>query len=431
MTRDNELEAFEPPSGGAAAHVVRATVPMPKRAKYASGAERDAFRKSFFPGATRAEWNDWRWQIAHRVTSPAELFRHINPTTQETLAQSGEFPLAVTPYYLSLVDGGDPACPVRRAVVPTMQEAVLGPGEADDPLGEEGHSPTPGIVHRYPDRVLFLATDFCSTYCRYCTRSRLVGRGNAGSVRARWDKCIEYIAATPTVRDVIVSGGDPLTMPDEAIDYLLGRLQAISHVEIVRLGTKAPAVLPQRITPGLVRMLKKHHPLFMSCHMMHPRELTPETNQAFERLADAGIPLGSQTVLLAGVNDAPDTLAALFHGLLRVRVRPYYLYQCDPIRGSAHFRTTVSRGIELMTSLRGHTSGYAVPTYVVDAPGGGGKVPIYAQTMLGYDENGLALVNYEGQVYHYPNAQLPLAATAGQMAQPAAVRSAMPAMETS
>ncbi|MFW5734287.1 MAG: KamA family radical SAM protein [Oceanidesulfovibrio sp.] len=406
MTRDNELEAFEPPSRKASVSAVTGKAREPKRSKAVFGAERDAFRKRFFPEATRADWNDWRWQVGHRVTSPAELFRHINPTPQETLAQAGEFPLAVTPYYLSLVDGDDPDCPVRRAVVPTMQEAVLGPGEADDPLGEESHTPTPGLVHRYPDRVLFLATDFCSTYCRYCTRSRLVGRGNAGSVRARWDKCIEYIASTPAVRDVIVSGGDPLTMPDEAIDYLLGRLRAIDHVEIIRLGTKVPAVLPQRINRDFVRMLRKHHPLFMSCHMMHPRELTPETNRAFEMLADAGIPMGSQTVLLAGVNDAPETLAELFHGLLRVRVRPYYLYQCDPIRGSAHFRTTVGKGIELMTSLRGHTSGYAVPTYVVDAPGGGGKVPIYAQTMLGRNEDGLALVNYEGRVYHYPDAQI-------------------------
>ncbi|QJT09650.1 KamA family radical SAM protein [Oceanidesulfovibrio marinus] len=403
MTRDNEIEALEPPSSRKAAQTVRASAPKSKRTGFAMGEERDAFRKEFYPGVTRAEWNDWHWQIAHRVTSQAELFRHINPTPQETLAQGGEFPLAITPYYLSLVNGADPSCAIRRAVSPTMQEAVLGPGEADDPLGEEGHSPTPGLVHRYPDRVLFLSTDFCSTYCRYCTRSRLVGRGNAGSVRKRWDACLDYIAATPTVRDVVVSGGDPLTMPDEAIDYLLGRLRAISHVEIVRLGTKVPAVLPQRVTRDLVRMLRKHNPLFMSCHMMHPRELTPETNQAFERLADAGLPLGSQTVLLAGINDAPETLAALFHGLLKVRVRPYYLYQCDPIHGSAHFRTSVAKGVELMSALRGHTSGYAVPTYVIDAPGGGGKVPIYANTMLGRDEQGLALVNYEGRVYHYPD----------------------------
>ncbi len=336
---------------------------------------------------------------------------------------AGGFPVAVTPYYLSLADAEDPACPIRRSVTPTIHERTHGPGEAADPLGEERHTPTPGLTHRYPDRVLFLATAYCSVYCRYCTRSRLVGGGlGAGadggrgcgrgdgmagepvSLRTRWEAGLAYIEARPVIRDVLISGGDPLTLADDALAWLLDRLRAIPHVEIVRIGTKVPAVLPQRVTPALARLLKKRRPVYLSCHMTHPRELTPECAAAFERLADAGVPLGSQTVLLKGVNDDVDTLKALFHGLLRVRVRPYYLYQCDPVVGSAHFRTSVARGLEIMAGLRGHTSGYAVPTYVIDAPGGGGKIPVYPETVLGRDDQGLILQNHEGRVFLYPDA---------------------------
>ncbi|NCC25947.1 MAG: KamA family radical SAM protein [Deltaproteobacteria bacterium] len=365
----------------------------------------DEFRRRFFPQAGRTQWNDWRWQLAHRVTSLADLERVLNLSTDERLAFSwpdGALPCAVTPYYLSLVDRDNSRDPVRRCVIPTIMEHAAAPGEAADPLHEDQDSPVPGLVHRYPDRVLFLATGFCSTYCRYCTRSRMVGDDHSGT-GSQWKAALDYISRTPTIRDVLVSGGDPLTMTDEALDWLLGRLRRIPHVEFIRIGSKVPAVLPQRVTKGLVRVLRKYHPLWVSLHFTHPRELTPETAGACERLADAGIPLGSQTVLLQGVNDDPAVLKSLYHGLLRVRVRPYYLYQCDPISGSAHFRTTVSKGLEVMSSLRGHTTGYAVPTYVIDAPGGGGKIPVYPRTMVGCDELGLALMNYEGKTFHYPD----------------------------
>jgi len=286
-------------------------------------------------------------------------------------------------------------------VVPVMAEHAVSPAEKEDPLGEDHDSPVPGLVHRYPDRVLFLVTDFCSTYCRYCTRSRMVGHGGSHSPMARWEDAIRYIEATPSVRDVLLSGGDPLTLPDESLDWLLSRLRRIPHVEFLRIGTKAPVVLPQRVTPALVRMLKRHHPLWMSIHFSHPDELTPETAQACERLADGGIPLGSQTVLLAGVNDDVATMKRLVHGLLRIRVKPYYLYQCDLITGSAHLRASVRKGLEVMEALRGHTSGYAVPQYTIDAPGGGGKVPVNPDYVLSRNRDRVVLRNYEGKVFEY------------------------------
>jgi len=276
-------------------------------------------------------------------------------------------------------------------------------GEDDDPLGEDHHSPVPGLVHRYPDRVLLLVLDFCSTYCRYCTRSRVVGHGEILPSEARLEKALDYIRQTPTVRDVLLSGGDPLALSDERLDWLLGQLRAIPHVEFVRLGTKMPAVLPQRITPELCRVLRKYHPLWMSLHFVHPEECTPESFRACGRLADAGIPLGSQTVLLKGVNDSVETMKELVHRLLLMRVRPYYLYQCDPISGSSHFRTPVAKGLEIIEGLRGHTTGYAVPNYVIDAPGGGGKIPLQPNYVAGRDGDFLLLRNYEGQVYRYPD----------------------------
>jgi lysine 2,3-aminomutase len=258
----------------------------------------------------------------------------------------------------------------------------------------------PGLVHRYPDRVLFLATDFCSAYCRYCTRSRRVGKPENGQARRRsWEAGLAYIAAHPEVRDVVVSGGDPLTMPDAAIEYLLARLRAIPHVEMIRLGTKVPNVLPMRVTPALVRMLRRFHPLYISIHCTHPDELTPESAQALTRLADAGIPLGSQTVLLSGVNDDPETMKSLMHGLLRCRVRPYYLYQCDEGHGLGHFRAPLERGLEIIGALRGHTSGYAVPHFVVDLPGGGGKVPVLPEYFRGRDGDDVLFTNYEGRTF--------------------------------
>lgn len=417
-------EDFEPPSpyyglGGLQARSIPDPRPqrentkiisikkVPHLPRFRCSARTSAFRKRFFPDATPAEWNDWHWQLSHRIRDIHALSKLIALSEDEKKAMTsmaGQLPLAITPYYASLLDRNDPLQPIRRCVVPVTGECLYSAGEAADPLLEDHDSPVPGLVHRYPDRVLFLVTDLCSTYCRYCTRSRMVGHGSGFSANmTRWEQALAYIAGTPAVRDVLISGGDPLTMPDETLQWLLARLRRIKHVEFVRIGTKAPVVLPQRITPALTRMLKKHHPLWMSIHFTHPEELTPEVGQACERLADAGIPLGSQTVLLAGINDRVETMQALVHELLKVRVRPYYLYQCDPILGSAHFRTPVEKGLEIIRGLRGHTTGYAVPTYVIDAPGGGGKIPLIPNYAVGRDGEDLLLTNYEGRTFRYPD----------------------------
>lgn len=365
-----------------------------------------AFRRAHFPDITDKEWNDWRWQSRKRIRTLEQLDRMLvlSDDERQALVDAGSMlPVGITPYYMSLISRNDPDQPLRRTVIPTSGEFVRTAGEADDPLGEDHHSPVPGLVHRYPDRVLLLVLDFCSTYCRYCTRSRVVGHGEILPNEARLEKALDYIRQTPTVRDVLLSGGDPLALSDERLDWLLGQLRAIPHVEFVRLGTKMPAVLPQRITPELCRVLRKYHPLWMSLHFIHPDECTPESFRACGRLADAGIPLGSQTVLLKGVNDDVETMKELVHRLLLMRVRPYYLYQCDPISGSSHFRTPVSKGLEIIEGLRGHTTGYAVPTYVIDAPGGGGKIPLQPNYTLGRDGDFLLLRNYEGQTYRYPD----------------------------
>ena len=366
----------------------------------------DSFRREYFPGTTKREWNSWEWQLANSFTTPEELSRVVTLSAEEEKAllyPSMKLPLRVTPYYLSLIDPGDPEDPLRRTVVPLAAECFVSPGEAADPLDEEGDCQVPGIVHRYPDRVLFLVTGFCSTYCRYCTRSRKVGDSHRTPLtEEQIDAALAYIASHKEVRDVLVSGGDPLTLSNDRLESLLARIRKIPHVEFLRIGTKVPAVLPQRVTPELVKMLKRYHPLWISTHFTHPREITPESAKACERLADAGIPLGSQTVLLKGINDDTTTLKRLFQRLLAVRVRPYYLYQCDPIIGSAHFRTNIERGLELISSLRGFTTGYAVPTYVVDAPGGGGKVPLYPSTLVGREENRVMLKNYQGRLFTYP-----------------------------
>jgi len=382
-------------------------VKVPHIPRFRNSARTAAFRKRFFPNATPSEWNDWHWQLRHRIRDVNALSAIINLSDDERRAMTslaGQLPVAITPYYAGLLDRENFLQPLRRCVVPVSGEYLHSPGESTDPLGEDHDSPVPGLVHRYPDRVLFLVTDFCSTYCRYCTRSRMVGHGNGFSAnRARWEQALAYIAATPAVRDVLLSGGDPLTLPEESLQWLLARLRQIRHVEFLRIGTKVPVVLPQRVTPSLTRMLKKYHPLWMSIHFTHPDELTPETSQACERLADAGIPLGSQTVLLAGVNDRVETMKALVHGLLKIRVKPYYLYQCDPILGSAHFRTPVEKGLEIIRGLRGYTTGYAVPNYVIDAPGGGGKIPLLPDYLQGRDGENLVLKNYEGLTYLYPD----------------------------
>lgn len=366
-----------------------------------------AFRRRFYPEITNAEWNSWRWQLRNRLKTLEQLSAVLNLSEDERSAISrrgGSLPLAITPFYASLLDPDDPRHALRRTVVPSTEEFLVSRGEDEDPLGEDHDSPVPGLVHRYPDRVLFLATGFCSTYCRYCTRSRLVGHhGEHRYDLARWEAALGYIESTPAVRDVLVSGGDPLTLPDDKIEWLLWRLRRIPHVEFLRIGTKVPVALPQRITPALVRRLKRYHPLWLSIHFTHPEELIPETLQACARLADAGIPLGSQTVLLAGINDDPQVMKTLMHGLLKARVKPYYLYQCDPIAGSRHFRTPVEKGLEIIRSLRGHTSGYAVPTYVIDAPGGGGKIPLLPDCVAGRQGEDLVLRNYAGRDYRYPD----------------------------
>lgn len=372
--------------------------------KYTSNSKTSRFRKRFFPDASQQEWNDWHWQSRQRIRTVKQMERMLSlvPEEREALTQRGALlPVGVTPYYMSLLDPEDPTQALRKTVVPSSREFIKMPGEADDPLGEDQHSPVPGLVHRYPDRVLLLALDFCSTYCRYCTRSRVVGHGEIAPSEKRLEAIFEYLRQHPEVRDVLISGGDPLALSDEKLGWLIGKLRQIPHIEFIRIGTKMPAVLPQRITPQLTRMLRKYHPLWMSLHFLHPDECTSEAARACNRLADAGIPLGAQTVLLQGVNDNVDIMKQLMHRLLLMRVRPYYLYQCDPISGSSHFRTPISKGLEIIEGLRGHTTGYGVPTYVIDAPNGGGKVPLQPDYYYGREGDDVLLRNYEGKIYRY------------------------------
>jgi lysine 2,3-aminomutase len=349
------------------------------------------------------QWRDWRWQLSHRLNTAEDFARVIRLTPEEVtgLSAPGLFRVDVTPYFASLMDPDDPNCPIRRQIMPTAQELVPFEAEMVDSLNEEAHSPVPGLVHRYPDRVLMLVTTQCASYCRYCTRSRIVGDASVQFSRRDYDRQIDYIANTPQVRDVLLSGGDPLTIPQKVLEDVLRRLRAIPHVEIIRIGSRVPVFLPQRITPDLVAMLRQFHPLWMNVHFNHPKEITPEVSEALARLADAGIPLGCQSVLLAGVNDCPTVMKELCHKLVMNRVRPYYLYQCDLVHGAGHFRTPVAVGVEIMEALRGHTSGYAIPTYVVDAPGGGGKIPVGPNYVLSQSTDRIVLRNYEGFITTY------------------------------
>ncbi len=381
------------------------------RARFRVSARSAEFLARYYPDATQDDWNDWRWQNRHRVRTLADLERMIDLSDEEASAirrHTGSLPVGITPYYASLLDRNDPSQPLRRTVVPVLGEYDVSRGENDDPLGEDSHSPVPGLVHRYPDRVLLLVTNFCSVYCRYCTRARMVGSVGERSVKkSDIEAALGYIEQTPAVRDVLISGGDPLSLDDDRLEYILKRLRKIPHVEFVRIGSKQPVVQPMRITPTLTRILKRYHPLWMSLHFTHVDEITPEVAEACGRLADAGIPLGSQTVLLKDVNDNVPAMTALMQGLLRIRVKPYYLYQCDPISGSAHFRTPVAKGVELIRGLRGHTTGYAVPTFVVDAPNGGGKIPVAPDYTAGYDNGDLLLESYDGGTYRYPDSGAP------------------------
>jgi lysine 2,3-aminomutase len=370
-----------------------------------------AFRsagRGFWSQVPEGEWNDWHWQLQHRITSLDQLQRLLPTLTPEEYAgtrlANQKLALAITPYFFNLIEPADERCPIRRQVIPRLEETQVASWEMSDPCGEDAHSPVPGLVHRYPDRVLFLVTDRCAAYCRYCTRSRLVSNATGYDFHPRFEDQIAYIRDHPEVRDVLLSGGDPLLFSDDKLDHLLNRLRSIPQVEFLRIGTRIPIFLPQRITPALCAVLKKYHPLFVSIHSNHPRELTTEVRDALGRLADAGVPLGNQSVLLRHVNDDPAVMKAHVQKLLRCRVKPYYIYQCDLIAGSAHLRASVRKGLEVMEKLRGHTSGYAVPTYVIDAPGGGGKVPVSPEYVLSRNADRVVIRNYEGRLFEYPEA---------------------------
>ena len=364
--------------------------------------------RGFWSDVSERDWNDWHWQLKHRIQSLEQLQRLMPTLTPEeyggTLLANTKLALAITPYFFNLIDPADEHCPIRTQVVPRIEETQTASWEKTDPCGEDSHSPVPGLVHRYPDRVLFLVTDRCAAYCRYCTRSRLVSNASGYDFHPEFEKQIDYIRKTPSVRDVLLSGGDPLLFSEEKLEHLLSRLRAIPHVEFLRIGTRIPIFLPQRITPPLCAMLRKYHPLFVSIHCNHPRELTLEVREALARLADAGIPLGNQSVLLRRVNDNATVMRALMQKLLMCRVKPYYIYQCDLIAGSAHLRSSVRKGLEIMQGLRGHTTGYAVPQYVIDAPGGGGKVPVNPDYVLSRNADRVVLRNYEGKIFEYPEA---------------------------
>jgi lysine 2,3-aminomutase len=361
-------------------------------------------REYFFPNVSDQDWNDWRWQLRHRVTTVDELAALLPMSLAERLARGEtvrDFRMGITPYCVSLIDPNDPNDPILRQMVPTTDEYLYRAVGDEDPLCEEHSSPMPGITHRYPDRVLFVVSNVCAAYCRYCTRKRMMYEDALPDIEI--DKMVDYIARTPTIRDVIVSGGDPLTFSTDKLESILSKLRAIPHVEIIRIGTRTPSTLPQRIDDELCAMLEKYHPIWINVHFSHPRECTPEAARACNKLLRAGVPLNSQTVLLKGVNDNVTTMKALMHGLVKMRVRPYYLYQCDPVRGAEHFRTTVEKGIEIIEGLRGHTSGLCVPTYVIDAPGGGGKIPIGPEYLIQYDREGgkAVLRNFRGKIYEY------------------------------
>ena len=364
--------------------------------------------RGFWSDVADADWTNWRWQLKHRITTLEQLVRLMPTLTPEEYAgtklANHKLALAITPHFFNLIDPADENCPIRRQVIPRVEETHTAAWEMSDPCGEDSHSPVPGLVHRYPDRVLFLVTDRCAAYCRYCTRSRLVSNATGYDFHPEFDKQIAYIAQHPEVRDVLLSGGDPLLFSDEKLEALLTRLRAIPHLEFIRIGTRIPIFLPQRITPELCAMLKQFHPLFISIHSNHPRELTTEVREALGCLADAGIPLGNQTVLLKHVNDDATVMRAQMQKLLLCRVKPYYLYQCDLIAGSAHLRASVRQGLAIMEQLRGHTTGYGVPTYVIDAPGGGGKVPVSPEYVLSRNADRVVIRNYEGKIFEYPEA---------------------------
>lgn len=349
------------------------------------------------------DWNNWRWQLKNRLNTMEELSQVVKLTEDEIEALNTDnlFRVDITPYFASLIDPDDALCPVRQQVIPTRHEMEAFESMMDDSLAEDRHSPVPGLVHRYPDRVLMLVTTQCASYCRYCTRSRIVGDPGETFSRKEWDAQLDYIARTPQIRDVLLSGGDPLTIVPKLLDELLARLRAIPHVEIIRIGSRVPVFMPQRVDAEFCEMVSKYHPFWMNIHVNHPDEITPELYEACDRLSRAGVPLGNQTVLMAGINDSIHIQRQLVHELVMMRVRPYYLYQCDLVRGAGHFRTSVAKGIEIIEGLRGHTSGYAVPTFAIDAPGGGGKIPVMPNYVISQAPGKIVLRNFEGFISTY------------------------------
>jgi lysine 2,3-aminomutase len=365
-----------------------------------------------FKDITPEQWYDWRWQLKNTIHSIEMLEKVLILTDEEKLNLKKcleKFTMEITPYYAALMNRNDPNCPVRMQSVPRLAELHDDISDLSDPLHEDVDSPVPGLTHRYPDRVLLLVTNICSMNCRHCTRRRMVGHTDIDMPEENILKAINYIKNTPTVRDVLISGGDPLVLPEDKLESIIKRVREIEHVEIIRIGTRMPVVMPQRVTDGLVGMLKKYHPIFLNTHFNHPNEITEEAKNACAKLADAGISLGNQSVLLRGINDNPIVMKKLVHKLLTIRVKPYYIYQCDLSLGISHFRTSVSKGIEIIESLRGHTTGMAVPTFVVDAPGGGGKIPVMPNYLISHGEDRAILRNYEGVIttYTWPASQPP------------------------
>ncbi|KKN06722.1 hypothetical protein LCGC14_1074360 [marine sediment metagenome] len=359
-------------------------------------------RNELFSHVSDKDWNDWHWQVKNRITTFKELKKYITLTPKEDDPQLlKEYRMAITPYYLSLIDPDDPYDPIRAQAIPTVYELQRYTGDLEDPLSEDIDSPVEGLTHRYPDRVLFLVTENCSMYCRHCTRRRFAGHHDMAPPQSQIDECIDYIKKTPSIRDVLLSGGDALLISDKKLEDILIKLKEIPHVEMIRIGSRTPVTNPYRITPDLCKMLKKYHPIWFNTHFNHSNEITADSIKACEMLADAGIPLGNQSVLLRGVNDCIHVMKKLVQGLMKIRVRPYYIYQCDLSIGLGHFRTSVAQGIEIIEGLRGHTTGLSVPTFVVDAPGGGGKIPVMPNYTISQGNSRVVLRNFEGVITTY------------------------------
>jgi len=360
---------------------------------------------SLWKNVTKKQWDDWKWQVQNRITTVDQLKEVVNLTPDEEAGVHESLKIlrmAISPYFAMLMDPDDPHDPIRMQAVPTIQETDFSASDMEDPLFEDIDSPVHGLTHRYPDRVLFLITDMCGNYCRHCTRRRMAGQTDHQMSRETIDAAIKYIKGHQEIRDVLISGGDGLLVSDEFLEDVIKRLRAIDHVEIVRLGSRAPCTLPQRITPELCKMLSRYHPIWLNTHFNHPKEITPESKRAVEMLVDHGIPVGNQSVLLKGINDCPTIMKKLVHELVKIRCRPYYYYQCDLSKGLEHFRTSVEKGIEIAEALRGHTSGFAVPTFILDGPGGGGKIPISPQYLISMSDKRVVLRNYEGGTFSYP-----------------------------